>query len=124
MIGAGAVVIAEERVLLIRRGTPPLAGEWSLPGGRLELGESVEQAVVREVREETGLDVAPLQLLGVYDLIDRDEAGAVLDQALVLWLPGPGSYTGEDCAELHLHGGRAVREAVSETHQWTLDFQP
>ena len=44
----------------------------------------------------------------------RDGTGAVLDQALVLWLPGPGTYTGEDCAELHLHGGRAVREAVSE----------
>ena len=83
-------MIAEERVLLIRRGTPPLAGEWSLPGGRLELGESVEQAVVREVREETGLDVAPVQLLGVYDLIDRDEAGAVrYHYVLVDWICEP-----------------------------------
>jgi ADP-ribose pyrophosphatase YjhB (NUDIX family) len=90
MIGAGAVVIAENRVLLIRRGRPPLEGEWSLPGGRLELGESVEHAVVREVREETGLDVEPLQLLGVYDLIDRDDEGAVrYHYVLVDWICRP-----------------------------------
>ncbi|HEY0309097.1 MAG TPA: NUDIX hydrolase [Acidobacteriaceae bacterium] len=101
MIGAGAVVIAQERVLLVRRGNPPLAGEWSLPGGRLELGESVTQAIVREVLEETGLNVEPLQLLGVYDLIDRDEEDAVrYHYVLVDWIcrPVTGQIEGAMCA--------------------------
>ena len=81
------MVIDGERVLLVRRGGAPLAGEWSLPGGRLELGELVEQAVVREVREETGLEVVPVRLLGTYDLIDRDEAGRIrYHYVLVNWI--------------------------------------
>jgi mutator protein MutT len=87
MVGAGAVVIERNHVLLVRRGRAPLAGEWSLPGGRLELGESIEQAIVREVQEETGLEVQPLQLLGVYDLIDRDADNAVrYHYVLVDWI--------------------------------------
>jgi 8-oxo-dGTP diphosphatase len=87
MVGAGAVVIDGETVLLIRRGAEPLAGQWSLPGGQLELGETVEQAIVREVREETSLDVEPLQMLGVYDLIDRDDTGTVrYHYVLVDWI--------------------------------------
>ncbi len=87
MVGAGAVVLDGETVLLVRRGAEPLAGQWSLPGGLLELGETVEQAIVREVREETSLDVEPLRLLGVYDLIDRDAAGAIrYHYVLVDWI--------------------------------------
>jgi ADP-ribose pyrophosphatase YjhB (NUDIX family) len=76
-IGAGAVIIQEGRVLLVKRGHPPLAGEWSIPGGVLEVGESVRKAAVREAREETGLMVEPLELLGVFDRIVRDPAGKV-----------------------------------------------
>ena len=79
-----------KRVLLVRRGAPPLAGEWSLPGGKLELGETICEAIVREVREETGLVVTPERLLGVYDLIDRDEAGGIrYHYVLVDWICRP-----------------------------------
>jgi 8-oxo-dGTP diphosphatase len=87
MVGAGAVVLEGETVLLVRRGGEPLVGQWSLPGGRVELGESIPEAIVREAREETGLDVEPLMFLGVYDLIDRDDTGAIrYHYVLVDWI--------------------------------------
>jgi 8-oxo-dGTP diphosphatase len=73
IVGVGAVVIDGTKVLLIRRGNPPLKGEWSLPGGALELGETLQQGVVREVFEETGLTVAPLGLVELLDRIIQDE---------------------------------------------------
>jgi 8-oxo-dGTP diphosphatase len=57
LVGVGAVIIDHNRVLLIRRATPPLLGEWSLPGGVLECGETLREAVAREAHEETGLVV-------------------------------------------------------------------
>jgi 8-oxo-dGTP diphosphatase len=74
LVGVGAVIIDDGRVLLVKRGHPPLAGEWSIPGGVLELGETLRQAAVREAREETCLTVEPAELLGVYDRVLRDEA--------------------------------------------------
>lgn len=71
LVGVGAVVVDEGRVLLVRRGTEPLKGEWSLPGGVLELGESLLAGVVREVQEETGLTVEPLELVELLDRIHR-----------------------------------------------------
>ncbi|MFY9661732.1 MAG: NUDIX hydrolase [Terriglobales bacterium] len=77
LVGVGAVIVArhsgENRVLLIRRGTPPLLGEWSLPGGVLECGETLREAVMREAHEETGLTVEPGEMLGVYERVIRDE---------------------------------------------------
>ena len=70
--GVGAVVLdAERRVLLVQRGQPPLLGEWSLPGGALELGERLEDGIRREVREETGLDVEPEEIVAVFDHISH-----------------------------------------------------
>ena len=71
-VGVGAVVIHEGRVLLIRRGKEPLRGRWVVPGGTVELGETLEDAVVREVQEETGLTVAPREVVTVFDRIERD----------------------------------------------------
>jgi ADP-ribose pyrophosphatase YjhB (NUDIX family) len=68
----GAVVVDEGRVLLVRRGTEPMKGHWTLPGGLVELGEPLEAAVVREVREETGLAVEPLGLIELLDRIHRE----------------------------------------------------
>lgn len=72
LMGVGAVVVDEGRVLLVRRGREPLKGHWSLPGGMLELGESLIEGVAREVKEETGLIVEPLELIELLDRIHRE----------------------------------------------------
>ena len=76
-VGVGAIVVQKGRVLLVRRGQAPLVGEWSLPGGVLECGETLREAAAREISEETGLIVQPGELLGVYERVTRDEAGRV-----------------------------------------------
>ena len=77
LVGVGAIIIEDDRVLLVKRGHPPLAGEWSIPGGVLEVGETLRQAAVREALEETGLTVEPADLLGVFDRVLRDEVGQI-----------------------------------------------
>jgi ADP-ribose pyrophosphatase YjhB (NUDIX family) len=72
IVGIGAVVVEQGRVLLVQRGHEPLKGKWSLPGGKLELGESLTQGVAREVREETGLIVKALELIELIDRIQRE----------------------------------------------------
>lgn len=76
LVGVGAVVVHEGRVLLVRRGSEPLKGHWTLPGGMLEVGETIVEGVKREIREETGLLVEPLELVELLDRIHR-EAGCV-----------------------------------------------
>ena len=73
IVGVGAVVIKGTEVLLVRRGSEPLKGEWSLPGGALEVGETLQQGVVREVFEETGITVAPAGVIEILDRIIKDE---------------------------------------------------
>jgi 8-oxo-dGTP diphosphatase len=72
LVGVGAIIIEDARVVLVKRLHPPLQAEWSIPGGVLEVGELVREAAIREAREETGLTVEPGELLGVYDRILRD----------------------------------------------------
>jgi len=75
LVGVGAVIVRDNRVLLIRRGQAPLLGEWSLPGGVLECGETLREATIREAREETGLVVETGEMLGVYERIIPSEGG-------------------------------------------------
>jgi ADP-ribose pyrophosphatase len=70
-IGVGGVLVRDGRVLLIRRGKPPLYGRWLIPGGTVELGETLTQALVRELREETGLTVRQHELLILFDSIEQ-----------------------------------------------------
>ena len=76
-VGVGAVVLDGGRVLLVRRGKPPLAGKWSLPGGLVELGETTREAVRREIAEECGLDIRVVELAGVLDRVVRDAEGRI-----------------------------------------------
>jgi ADP-ribose pyrophosphatase YjhB (NUDIX family) len=69
MVGVGGVIIVQGRALLIKRGSEPLLGEWSIPGGMLELGETLEEGVARELLEETGLTVRVVELIEVFDRI-------------------------------------------------------
>jgi ADP-ribose pyrophosphatase YjhB (NUDIX family) len=77
LVGIGAVVWRDDRVLLIRRAKPPRAGQWSLPGGAQKLGETVEEAARREVLEETGLMLERPEIIATVDLIERDDDGRV-----------------------------------------------
>ncbi len=100
----GVVVVREDgRVLLARRANPPAQGLWSLPGGRIELGETVAEAARREVREECGVECGPLEVFHVVDRIFRDEVGRVqyhylIVEVLARWISGevsPGSDASE-----------------------------
>jgi 8-oxo-dGTP diphosphatase len=71
-VGVGGVLVHEGRVLLIRRGKEPLRGRWVVPGGTVELGETLEEALVREMEEETCLLVEPLEVVCVFDRILRE----------------------------------------------------
>jgi len=73
VMGVGGVIIDNARTVLIRRGTEPLRGEWSIPGGTIEIGETLEEAVHRELREETGLEVRVLELIELFDRIYLDQ---------------------------------------------------
>lgn len=102
-VGVGAIVLHEGRVLLVRRGRPPAAGKWSVPGGLLDLGETTPEAARREVREECGIDVRVEGLVGVLDRVIRDDAGRVrYHWVLVDYLARPASTeltVGDDAAE-------------------------
>jgi ADP-ribose pyrophosphatase YjhB (NUDIX family) len=105
-VGVGVIVFRGEEVLLIRRGRPPRQGDWSIPGGAQRLGETVEEAARRELREECGIEAGPLTLACVVDAITRDdEAGGqprfhytILDYA-ARWASGE-ARAGGDAAGL------------------------
>ena len=75
LVGAVAVIVRGDQVVLVRRGRPPLAGEWSIPGGVVKLGETLRQAAEREAREETGLEIEAGEVLEVFESITPDAQG-------------------------------------------------
>jgi 8-oxo-dGTP diphosphatase len=104
VVGVGAVITNDRgEVVLIRRGGPPRAGQWSIPGGKLEWGERVTDAVQREIREETGLVIAIERLIDVVDLITRDDAGHILRHYVLIDFKavhaGGELFAGSDAAE-------------------------
>jgi len=76
-VAVGAIVVKDGQVLLVRRGQPPSEGLWAIPGGRVELGETLQEAAEREIREETGLTIHAGDPVFTFDVILRDEAGRV-----------------------------------------------
>jgi len=104
IVGVGAVILRAGEVLIVRRANPPLQGEWSIPGGALDLGEKLRDGVAREVREETGLDVEVGPVLDVFDSIFPDADGRtqyhyVLIDYLCHPLPGK-AIAASDASEL------------------------
>jgi 8-oxo-dGTP diphosphatase len=103
LVGVGAVVLHGDRVLLVRRGGQPSMGKWTLPGGLVELGETTEEAILRELSEECAIDVTLGGVAGVVDRVVRDDAGRVrYHYVLVDFLAFASSPTvtaGSDAAE-------------------------
>jgi 8-oxo-dGTP diphosphatase len=104
-LAVSAAIFRDGRVLIVRRARPPAHGLYTLPGGGVELGETLEEAVVREVREETALDVHPVALAGYRQAIARDPKGAVERHFVILpfaarWISGEISLN-EELAEAH-----------------------
>jgi 8-oxo-dGTP diphosphatase len=104
VVGVGGVVISDGRVLLVRRGHPPLEGEWSIPGGMLELGETVIDGVQRELAEETGVEARVLEFIEVFERISFDDARQPKYHFVVLdYLcerVGGGTRAGSDASEV------------------------
>lgn len=94
----GAVVVDEGRLLMIRRGHGPAAGEWAIPGGRVEPGETVAEAVLRELTEETGIDGLCGDLIGWVERVDEEHHFVILDFAVTCLDPGE-PRAGSDAAE-------------------------
>ena len=88
IVGVGVVLFHKDQVLLVRRGKPPRQGEWSLPGGKQKLGETLKEAARREVLEETGLELKNIKLIDVVDSIIHDAAGdsILYHYSLVDWM--------------------------------------
>ena len=116
-LGVGVVIWRGDRFLLIRRGKPPRLGEWSIPGGRQELGETVRETAAREAMEETGLEIELVGLVDVVDALRKDAEGRVASHITLVdfaarWVAGEaiagddalavGWFTLEDLEKLHL----------------------
>ncbi|MFZ0981639.1 MAG: NUDIX hydrolase [Candidatus Acidiferrales bacterium] len=84
VVGVGGVIISDGRALLVRRGSPPLEGQWSIPGGMLESGETLLLGVRRELLEETGIEVTVLELIEVFERINLDGEGKARYHYVVL----------------------------------------
>jgi len=97
-ICVGAVVVDDDHLLLVRRGRGAAAGTWSVPGGRIEAGETAHEAVLRELREETSIDGVCGELIGWAELISEEHHAVVLDFAVTL-LEAADPVAGDDAAE-------------------------
>jgi mutator protein MutT len=117
LVGVGAIIICNGKILLEKRKSEPAKEKWSIPGGLVELGENTEEAVIREVREETGLEVEKPQLIDVIDNISLDEKGKIKYHFVILdyfvKLKGGELKAADDAEEL-------VWVALDETEKYDL----
>jgi ADP-ribose pyrophosphatase YjhB (NUDIX family) len=126
ILGVAAVVLRDNDVLLIRRGREPLLGEWSLPGGALELGETMAEGVAREILEETGIRVRPVEIVATLDRIVRDDQQRVrFHYVLVEWLcftegQQKALVCGDDAAEARWVSGEEISSPDYDLDETTL----
>jgi len=106
IVGVGGVIIRDDRILLERRRNDPGKGKWSIPGGIVELGESTEEAVIREVKEETGLDVENPELIDVVNNITKDEKDQIKYHFVII------DYS------VKLKGGKPKAASDAEQLEW------
>jgi len=117
-VAVGIVIWRSDKVLLIRRSKPPRAGEWGLPGGMQDLGETIVEAALREAREETGLEVTPLGIITALDGITRDAKGNVEFHYTIIDIAGE-SLEGEAYARTDAHEVRwATLDEVERLCGW------
>jgi len=104
LLGVGAIIVRQEKVLVVRRATSPLKGDWSIPGGLVETGETTREAVVREISEETGLTIEPIELIEVFERILRDRDSRVEYHFVVIdylcRIVSGDSHPGSDVSEI------------------------
>jgi 8-oxo-dGTP diphosphatase len=117
-VGVGAVIVADSKVLIVKRKYDPMAGQWSIPGGAVEVGETLEDSIAREMLEETGLDIAVGPVIEVFDRISRDEEGKVRYHFVLVdylcWPVGGELKAGSDVAD-----ARFVDPSELEQYQLT-----
>ena len=114
------VIIDKNRILLIKRGNEPFKGNWSLPGGFVEYGETVENAVVREILEETNLSSEVKELIGVYSEPDRDPRGHTITIAFLLHINKGEVKSGDDAADAKFFELKQL-PALSFDHKKIID---
>lgn len=110
IVAVGVVVFNGDTVLLVRRGKPPEIGAWSLPGGAQELGETIRHTVAREVREETGIEIADITLLDAVDLISSQKDGLVQHH-----------YTLIDFAAVYSGGKLQAGSDAADAQWWPIE---
>jgi 8-oxo-dGTP diphosphatase len=135
-IGVGAVVFRGEEVLVIKRGKPPFLDQWSIPGGGLHYGERLLDAVAREVREETGVEISILGLLDVFEAPPFEADGEILNHTLLIdyiadWVSGE-VVAGDDAAAAEFVSfeeaqqrlsWNVTRQAVARAAEWRARFR-
>jgi ADP-ribose pyrophosphatase YjhB (NUDIX family) len=120
VVGVGAVIVRGARALIVKRGHEPRKGEWSLPGGLLNLGESLTDAVRREVKEETGLDVELGPIVETFDRIHRDEDGRIRYHFVIVdyvcWSASGNAVAGSDADDVAWVKGDEVERYGLSAH--------
>ena len=122
VVGVGAVIIKDDKIVLIKRGTEPSKGKWSIPGGHVELGENLKEAVIRETKEETCLDVDNPILIDVVENVDLDEQSKIKYHYVIVdylvHVKGGNIEAASDAAEL-----RWVPFSEVEAYNLTASFR-
>ncbi len=135
-IGVGAVVFRGDEVLVIKRGKKPFLGQWSIPGGGLHYGERLLEAVAREVREETAVEINILGLLDVFKAAPHEAGGEILSHTLLIdyvadWVSGD-PVAGDDAADAEFVSleeaerrlsWNVTRQAVARAAEWRAGFR-